>query len=236
MKILIIVPAFNESENITKVIDSLKSENKDWDIVVVNDCSHDHTGQVAQSSGKAFVLNLPYHLGIGGGVQTGFKFARKNHYDIALQFDGDCQHKACEIPKLLKPIMENEADVVIGSRFRGKHNGWKSSFSRRVGIKVFEIVNSIIIKQKITDNTSGFRSYNRRAIVFLADHYPVDYPEPEAVILLGKNGFVIKEVYTEMQERTGGKSSIFGLTSAYYMIKVLLAIFMNALRSKILKE
>ncbi len=232
MKTLIIIPAYNEAENIVKVIRSLKSVNPRWDIAVINDCSKDDTGGLAASTGKATVINLPYNLGIGGAVQTGFKIAGKYGYDIAVQFDGDGQHKAEEIPKLLAPIISREADVVIGSRFCRKNKGFKSTFSRRIGIKVFEIVNSLIIRQKITDNTSGFRAMNRKAFTFLADNYPSDYPEPEAVILLGKNGFIIKEVYAEMRERQGGRSSIFGLRNFYYMIKVLISELMAASRTK----
>ena len=232
-KILIIVPAFNEAKNILNVINSLKNENNFWDIIVINDGSSDETGYIANSSGKAFVINLIFNLGIGGAVQTGFKFAYRNGYDIAIQFDGDGQHIASEVNKLLNPIIEGSADVVIGSRFLGKNNGWKSTLSRRIGIKTFYLINSILIKQKITDNTSGFRAYNKRAIKFLSANYPTDYPEPEAVILLGRNGFVINEVFTPMKQREGGKSSIYGIKSAYYMIKVLLSVFFTFVRPKI---
>ena len=232
-KILIIVPAFNEAKNILNVINSLKNENNFWDIIVINDGSSDETGYIANSSGKAFVINLIFNLGIGGAVQTGFKFAYRNGYDIAIQFDGDGQHIASEVNKLLNPIIEGSADVVIGSRFLGKNNGWKSTLSRRIGIKTFYLINYILIKQKITDNTSGFRAYNKRAIKFLSANYPTDYPEPEAVILLGRNGFVINEVFTPMKQREGGKSSIYGIKSAYYMIKVLLSVFFTFVRPKI---
>ncbi len=211
----------------------LKNQNMDWDILVINDCSKDDTGELAENTGKAFVINLPYNLGIGGGVQTGFKFAKKYQYDIAVQFDGDGQHKANEINKLLEPLLFENADVVIGSRFLNNLKKFKSTTSRRFGIMIFDIINSILIGQRITDNTSGFRAYNKKAILFLAEYYPQDYPEPEAVILLGKNGFLIKEVAVEMQERQGGNSSIVGLNSLYYMIKVLLAIFMTSIRPKI---
>lgn len=235
MKIIAIVPSFNEEKNIVNVIKSIKNENSMIDILVVNDGSDDKTGELAESTGQAFVVNLPCNLGIGGAVQTGFKFAKKNNYDIAFQIDGDGQHIPSEINKLIGPIKKQEADVVIGSRFYQKHEGFKSSVVRRIGIKVFEIVNSLLIKQRITDNTSGFRAYNTKAIHFLADNYPTDYPEPEAIILLGRNGFRLKEVFVGMKERTGGGSSITGFKSIYYMIKVLLAIFMNALRPKLLK-
>lgn len=234
--ILIIVPAYNESQNIVNVIESLKKENSDWDIIVINDGSIDNTGELAESSGKAFVINFPHKLGIGSSVQTGFKFAKKYHYDFALQFDGDGQHKAGEINILLEIIGNNQADVAIGSRFCRKPFNFKTTFLRYIGIRIFEIVNSILIKQKVTDNTSGFRAYNQKAINFFAEYYPSDYPEPEAVILLGKNGFRIKEVYTEMQQRQGGISSISGFKTVYYMIKVLFSVFLTFTRPKINKN
>lgn len=236
MKILAIIPAFNEAANIENVIDDLTRQDLELDLLVVNDGSEDATGVVAEKSGKSSVVNLPCNLGIGGGVQTGFKFADIHEYDIAFQFDGDGQHKASEVPKILDPIIHDQADVVIGSRFLKSNSGYQSTFLRRIGIKIFESVNSVLIKQTITDNTSGLRAYNRKAIEFLARHYPLDYPEPETVILLGRNGFRMIEVPVTMQERIGGKSSISGLDSFYYMIKVLLAIFINCLRPKIIKD
>jgi len=233
MKTLVIVPAYDEALNIVQVIENLNSTNPLLDIVIINDASKDNTGELAEKTGKAFVINLPCNLGIGGAVQTGFKFARRYNYDIALQFDGDGQHKASEIHKLLEPVKEGKADVVIGSRFCGESPGFKSTFIRRIGIKLFEVLNSLLIKQRITDNTSGFRAYNKKAIVFLSQHYPNDYPEPEAVILLAKNGFHIEEVFVDMQVRQGGVSSITGLKPVYYMVKVLLAIFISNLRPKL---
>jgi len=233
MKILIVVPAYNESENIVGVIDSLRAVNPEWDIVVINDCSTDNTASLVDSTNKATVISLPCNLGIGGAVQTGFKYAKAKNYDIVVKFDGDGQHISTEINKILTPILSNESDVVIGSRFLEVHDGFKSTFLRLIGIKIFSIVNSFLIHQKITDNTSGFRAYNRRAIDFLHIHYPsFDYPEPEEVILLGKNGFRLKEIFTEMQQRLGGRSSITGLKSIYYMIKVLLAVCIVAIRGK----
>lgn len=234
MKILAIVPAYNEENSIAGVIEDIKNENAQLDIVIINDGSKDKTKEVAESTKKAFVVNLVSNLGIGGAVQTGFKFANDNNYDIAFQFDGDGQHLASEISKIIQPIKNNEADFVIGSRFTENHDGWKSSFLRRIGINFFRMLNSLIIKQKITDNTSGFRAYNKKAIKFLAFNYPQDYPEPENVIMMGKNGFKILEVFTLMQERTGGISSISITGGAYYMIKVTLAIFMTALRPKVI--
>ena len=231
--ILIIIPAYNEAENIEKVIKSLKIMNNRWDLLVVNDGSWDGTGDIAERTGCAITINLPCNLGIGGSVQTGFKYAKNHEYDIAVQFDGDGQHNADEIEKLIQSIIKDTADVVIGSRFLLPRKNYTPSFSRRIGIKVFQVVNSMLLKQKITDNTSGFRAYNRKSVEFLADHYPMDYPEPEAVILLGKNQFRLKEVAVRMNERAGGRSSITGFRSVYYMMKVLLATFITFLRPKI---
>ena len=231
-KILIIIPAYNEEESIVDVIVSLKNANTKHDIIVINDGSIDMTSKLAKETKKAIVIDLPTNIGIGGAVQTGFKYAYRHGYDIAIQFDGDGQHDAGEIDKLIEPIIKEEADFTIGSRFLGDKKGFQSTFARRVGIKVFECVNTFLIKQKVTDNTSGFRAYNKLAIKLLAHDYPTDYPEPETVIILGKKGLRIKEVSVLMHERTGGKSSINGLQPLYYMTKVLLSIFITYLRKE----
>ena len=231
--VLVIVPAFNEAENIGRVLADIKSLELNPDILVVNDGSWDGTYAAAKASRQALVVNLPNNLGIGGAVQTGFKWAARNRYSNAIQFDGDGQHIAAEIPKLLQVLETQSVGMVIGSRFTEKHSGYRSTFARRLGIRVFKMVNSLLIGQTITDNTSGFRAYNRPAIEFLARHYPIDYPEPEAVILLGKNGFAIAEVFTSMRERQAGGSSISGVKSVYYMVKVLLAILMTSLRKPV---
>lgn len=232
-KILIIVPAYNEEANIRNVILSLKAANQDYECLVINDGSKDNTQAEAESTGQAIVIQLPSNLGIGGAVQTGFKYAFYEDYDYAIQFDGDGQHLASEIPKLLAPLQRNEVDVCIGSRFVEKTQGFQSTFLRRIGIRVFEFMNHLLIHKRITDSTSGFRAYNKSAIKFLAANYPTDYPEPETIILLGKNDYRIREVSVEMVERQGGASSISGLKSAHYMIKVILAMLMTAHRQKI---
>ncbi|MCK5240883.1 glycosyltransferase family 2 protein [bacterium] len=236
MEILVIVPAYNEEKAIVGVIQDIKQHEPDADILVINDNSWDNTSDTAGNTGAATVIDLPVNLGIGGAVQTGFLYAQRKGYDVAIQFDGDGQHKAEEIKNLLVPLAKNEADVVIGSRFCEKRPGFKSSFTRRIGIKLFEIINTCLIKSKITDNTSGFRAYNQRAISFLAHNYPSDYPEPEAIILLGKNGFRFQEVFTPMRKRLSGSSSISGLKSAYYMVKVILAVLMNFIRPAVTKR
>lgn len=231
--LLVIVPAYNEAQVICQVLAELRSLDIPMDILVVNDGSTDSTATQARDSGLALVVDLAKNLGIGGAVQTGFKYAARHDYPIAIQFDGDGQHLATEIPTLLKPLNDQRAAMVVGSRFLDQGEGYRSTFARRLGIRLFQTVNSWLIGQRITDNTSGFRAYDHQAIAFLARHYPVDYPEPEAVILLGRNGFRLAEVRTRMRERQGGGSSIAGIRGGYYMIKVLLAILMTAMRKPV---
>jgi len=229
-KWLAIVPAFNEQEAVSGVIKEIKSLPDPIDVVVIDDGSTDRTSDAARKSG-AEVVKLPFNLGIGGAVQTGFKYAKKFNYDIAVQVDGDGQHIASEIQKLLDALERSGADVAIGSRFL-KDRGFKSSTARQIGIGMFKFINSLAIGQKITDNTSGFRAYNRKAVEFLAENYPSDYPEPESVIILKKNGFRLIEVPVDMRERKHGKSSISSFKAAYYMIKVFLAIFVDFFKDR----
>lgn len=231
MKICVIVPAYNEQKNIISVLQDIHGANENYVITVINDGSTDGTAHIARKEGTAKVISLPCNLGIGGAVQTGFKYARENNFDIAIQFDGDGQHIAAEIQKLLEPVLQDEADAVIGSRFLHKNQqGFRSTFMRRVGIKIFEMICRVFIGQRISDCTSGFRAYNRKAIEMLAKNYPTDFPEPESVILLKQNNFRIKEVAVEMKERVHGSSSISGLKSIYYMIKVILSMLMAKMR------
>jgi glycosyltransferase involved in cell wall biosynthesis len=233
LKTLVIIPVYNESASIGRIILAISEQFPDIDVLVVNDASTDDSADIVRKTGKAILVNLPYNLGIGGAVQTGFKYAREHGYDMALQFDGDGQHKVSEISKLMEAVEGGEADVVIGSRFTKKSRGFKPNTLRRVGIRIFQLFSYILIRQRITDHTSGFRAYNRRAFSFLADHYPTDFPEPEVVILLGRNRFIMKEVFTQMLRRQGGVSSIPLAKGPYYMMKVLLAMFMASIRSRI---
>ncbi|NCD41180.1 MAG: glycosyltransferase family 2 protein [Bacteroidia bacterium] len=236
-KTLIIIPAFNESETIDSVINALYSANSAWDIVVVNDGSTDNTSELAKSTAKAIVIDLPYNLGIGGAVQTGFKYAVREKYQYAIQVDGDGQHSVDDVAKVLKIVHSGEADVGIGSRFNSKFDkNYGVHWLRRLGIWIFKIVSLILIRQKITDHTSGFRAYNARAFHFLSNNYPIDFPEPEVIILLGRNGFTIKEVFTQMQKRQGGISSIPICKGPYYMSKVLLSMIMASLRRAQIKK
>lgn len=232
-KILIIVPAYNEAENIVEVVESLKTANPAWQILVINDYSNDLTGMLAKTVNNVKVVDLPCNLGIGGAVQTGFVYARENGYEIAVQFDGDGQHIANEIDKIIKPIFENRAGVVIGSRFLEKNNKNETSKWRKLGIKIFEMIYLLLIRQRFTDSTSGFRAYNRKSIELLAEYYPMDFPEPEAIIWLIINKIKIEEVQVQMKSRQGGISSISGIKPVYYMVKVLLSILMSILRTTI---
>lgn len=221
LKIIAIVPACNEEKNMAPVIADLRKNQPGIKIVVLNDASTDQTEKVARASGVT-VLNLAVNLGIGGAVQTGFIYARDEKYDIAFQFDGDGQHLASEIDKLLEPLIRKETDVVIGSRFLEK-GGFRSSLARQAGIRLISLVNKLLTGRKIMDSTSGFRAFNQKAIAFLAENYSQDYPEPEAVVQLLRNGFNILEVPVQMRARLSGHSSIKPIHSFYYIIKVLLS-------------
>jgi glycosyltransferase involved in cell wall biosynthesis len=223
-----IVPALNEEETVGRVIDEIRAFDPGFDVVVVDDGSIDRTAGVAADRG-AHVLRLPFNLGIGGAVQTGYRFAFEHGYDIAVQVDGDGQHDPAELPKILGPVLNGEADLCVGSRFTGQ-GAYRSSFTRRVGIKIFARVVSAVVRQKVTDTTSGFRAVNRKGIALFAADYPHDYPEVEATVMCVKHKLRLKEVPVEMRERSGGASSITAVRSVYYMTKVLLAIFVGLFR------
>ena len=227
MKILAIVPAFNEEEGLKNV--ALQFKEIDFvDILVINDCSKDHTSEIGRQLGFQ-VIDLPCNLGIGGAVQTGYKYAWEHNYDIAIQVDGDGQHNPSYIIELIRPIEEGKADMVIGSRYL-KKEGFQSSFMRRMGITYFSFLIQLLEKEKITDPTSGFRACNRKVIEQFSRLYPHDYPEPESIAYLLRNQFHIAEIPVVMNERFGGRSSITSFKSIYYMIKVSLAIFIDNLR------
>ena len=228
MKILIIVPAYNEEESLAGVIRDLREHVPSADVVVVNDGSRDSTSLVARELGVK-VLDLPFNLGIGGAVQAGYLHARRNGYDIAVQFDGDGQHRAGEIKKLIEPLATDQADLVIGSRFLVS-GGYKAPVFRKLGIGIFSFVLSRVLDITVTDSTSGFRAANRGVIEFFARTYPDDYPEVESLVLLHKVNLRMTEVAVSMSERTGGRSSITPLRSVYYMTKVLMAIFIDLMK------
>jgi len=233
-KILVIVPAYNEEGSVEKVIEEVRTHLSKADILIVNDGSTDHTSEKARACG-AVVLDLPFNLGIGGAMQAGYQYAKEKGYDIAVQVDADGQHNPKEIPKLLHALEAKKVDVAIGSRFIGD-SGYRSSTMRRVGISILSYVISMIVRQKITDPTSGFRAANRRTIQLFASEYPQDYPEPEVVVLLHQCHLKMVEVPVGMSERYSGESSITKIRSIYYMVKVLLAIFVDYFKQPPLLE
>jgi len=230
-KILAIVPALNEVDNIGSVVQNLISTSPWLDVLVIDDGSTDKTAEVARANG-AKVISLPVNLGIGGAVQTGFLYAVKNHYDVALQVDGDGQHRAEEIQKLIEPILQHEADVTIGSRFLVK-TSYQSAWPRRLGIYFLSKTIQFVVRKKYTDPTSGFRAYNQKALRVVSIHYSTDYPEPDSIVTLIKNRLRLIEISVEMDARLSGKSSITPFKSGYYMFKVSLAIILNSMMSRI---
>lgn len=220
--ILVVVPCFNEEEAIAGVVSDINrirdQYNLDLDVLAVNDCSTDDTLSVIRTLNCQY-LDLPVNLGIGGAMQAGYRYAFRKKYDIAVQMDGDGQHPADELPKVIQPIMEGRADVVIGSRFL-ERVGFQSSFSRRLGIQYFRWLNHLLIGKTIHDSTSGFRAFNQKTITIVNRYYPDEYPEPEAIVQFGLNQLRILEVPVVMRERQGGTSSITFVKSLYYMFKV----------------
>ena len=225
---LAIMPAFNEEGSIGAVIDEIRAFDPDLKIVVVDDGSGDRTSEIARSRG-VHVVTLPFNLGIGAAVQTGFRFARANNFDLAVQIDADGQHDPSELPAVLAPLLAGDADFVVGSRFTGDR-AFRSSFVRRLGIRLFALIVSAIARQRLTDTTSGFRAVNRRGIALFAADYPHDYPEVETTVMVVKHRLRVKEAPVRMRERTAGRSSITALRSFYYMFKVLLALFVDLFR------
>lgn len=230
MKVLVIIPAYNEALNIVNTVETLTKTCPWVDYVVINDCSQDNTAEICRENGFNYI-SLPINLGIGGGMQTGYRYAVSKDYDIAIQFDGDGQHNAEYIKDLVEPIEKGEADLVIGSRFINKE-GFQTSFMRRLGINMLGNTLRLCGKVKITDATSGFRATSREVMEFFSHHYAQDYPEPESIIAARVSGFRVKEVPVIMNERTAGVSSISSFKSVYYMIKVTLAIVIYRLVGK----
>jgi glycosyltransferase involved in cell wall biosynthesis len=226
-----IVPAYNEEHTIARVVEELHAYDPGLDVVVVSDGSLDGTVAAAEAAG-ARVLRLPFNLGIGGAVQTGFKFAWEHGYDLAVRCDGDGQHVPAELPKVVAPVLAGEADIAVGSRFAGGE-GYRSSPSRRVGIRLLAAVVSAIARQRVTDTTSGFQALNRRALGLFAADYPHDYPEVEGMVMTIRHQLRLVEVPVEMREREHGRSSITALRSVYYMVKVLVALFVGLFRRDI---
>lgn len=229
-KVLIVIPAYNEADNILNTVRGVVEHG--YDYIVVNDGSRDATLDVCRSNGLN-VLDLPMNLGIGGAVQAGHKYAQRFGYDIDIQLDGDGQHDPAYLDALVREVASG-ADLVIGSRFLEKTDGFQSTFMRRVGITWLSAMLKLCTGHRVSDPTSGFRACGRRAIDLFCASYPVDYPEPESIAVAIKSGLSVKEVSVEMRERQGGTSSIGGLSSVYYMLKVSLAILIASVsrRSK----
>jgi glycosyltransferase involved in cell wall biosynthesis len=217
-----IVPAFNEERNVGRVIDEIRAFDPDFEIVVVDDGSTDRTAEVAAEHG-AIVLRLPFNLGIGGAVQTGYHYALEHGFELAVQIDGDGQHDPTQLDKLLAPLLADEADVVVGSRF-AEGGKYAAGRSRRLGIRLFAALVSALCRQHLTDTTSGFRAVNRKGICLFAADYPHDYPEVEAIVMAVRQRLRLREVAVSMRVREAGHSSITPLRSAYYVIKVTLAV------------
>ncbi|HHJ6982360.1 TPA: glycosyltransferase family 2 protein, partial [Streptococcus pyogenes] len=225
---LIIIPAYNESSNIVNTIRTIESDAPDFDYIIIDDCSTDNTLAICQKQGFN-VISLPINLGIGGAVQTGYRYAQRCGYDVAVQVDGDGQHNPCYLEKMVEVLVQSSVNMVIGSRFITKE-GFQSSFARRIGIKYFTWLIALLTGKKITDATSGLRLIDRSLIERFANHYPDDYPEPETVVDVLVSHFKVKEIPVVMNERQGGVSSISLTKSVYYMIKVTLAILVVRLK------
>ncbi len=233
MKVLLIIPAYNEEASIIKVCNDIQNYNKknktNYDIVVINDGSKDKTEDILLNNNINHI-KLIQNLGIGGAVQTGYKYALANDYDIAIQFDGDGQHNIKYVENIIKPIIEGQANMVIGSRYIEKKDTFKSTRARRLGIKIISFFIKLITHKKIYDSTSGMRAINKNLIIEFANSYPVEYPEPVSTTSILKKGHKIKEVFVEMNKRETGISSIKAWKSCYYMINVILYILVIGLR------
>jgi glycosyltransferase involved in cell wall biosynthesis len=228
LRTLAIVPAYNEEHSIGAVLEEIRAAEPDLHVVVVNDASEDATAAIAARAGAA-VLNLPFNVGIGGAMQTGYQYALEHGFELAIQVDGDGQHDPREIGQVLEPILDGRADLVVGTRFV-TGGGYRGTRVRRVGIRLFAAIVSVMVGQRVSDTTSGFRAVNRKALRLFAAEYPHDYPEVESMVLLSRHGLRLLEVPVQMRVRETGNSSITALRSVYYMVKVLLALFIGLFR------
>jgi glycosyltransferase involved in cell wall biosynthesis len=233
-KVAIIIPCYNEQDAVLNLFLEIKntvySSHYIIEPIFINDCSSDDTKQILAKN-NIHHLNLPVNLGIGGAVQTGFKYALRNGFDIAVQMDGDGQHPPSELEKILTPLHHNEADIVIGSRYI-TNEGFQSSSLRRFGINYFKKLNKLLVGVTVCDSTSGYRAVNKKTLEIVANYYPDEYPEPETVILYALNNLKIKEVPVSMRERQGGQSSIRTYKTVYYMFKVTLGTIFLYIRLK----
>jgi glycosyltransferase involved in cell wall biosynthesis len=227
-----IVPAHNEEGAIGGVVREILAFDPGLEVVVVDDGSVDRTAALAAEAG-AHVVRLPFNLGIGGAVQTGFRYALEHGFELAVRLDGDGQHDPQELPRLLEPLLADEADIVVGSRFAARDGHYRAPFARGLGIRLFARIVSLLVGQRVTDTTSGFQALNRRGIALFAADYPHDYPEVEATVMVHRHRLRLKEVPVRMRERAAGASSITALRSVYYAAKVLLALFVGLFRRSV---
>lgn len=232
MKVLAIIPAYNEEKSIKEVCDNIEKVKygKDYtlDYIVINDCSKDKTEEICTKNNIP-IINLVNNLGIGGAVQTGYKYAYLHNYDIAIQFDGDNQHDANYIDDIVKPIINNECEMTVGSRYVKELSEFKSTFLRQFGIKFLSTILKTTTGKKIYDVTSGMRAINKDIIKIFINDYPIDYPEPETLVAVLIKGYKIKEVPVKMHERKTGRSSITPISSIYYMTKVSYSMIMKSI-------
>ncbi len=229
LRVLVIVPAYNEAETIGEVLRQIRSGAPDYDVAVVNDGSTDGTAEAVLAVDGCRLLNLPFNLGIGGAMQTGYKYAYRQGYDVAVQCDAEGQHPAESIPYLVQRLAEGAGDVVIGSRYVADTD-YRPSFTRRVGKSLLSRWVDYLVGGGITDTTSGFRAMNRAALAVVSRSYPEDYPEPEVLVVLHQHGLKVAEVPVQMRPRQGGATSIRPAGAVYYMVKVGLATFIDLFR------
>ena len=228
IKKLIIIPAFNEADSLCTLVREIERVSPDYDYIIINDGSSDDTVKVCEQNGLN-VITLPVNLGIGGAMQTGYLYAKQRQYDIAIQLDGDGQHDPAYLDTLIEPVISGQADFCIGSRFIDK-KGFQSTVMRRSGIMFLVFFIKLVSGMEVLDATSGFRAANKDVINAFCEYYPYDYPEPETICVLLKKGYKVKEIPVQMRERSAGVSSIRFLKSAYYMVKVTLAILISGIR------
>jgi glycosyltransferase involved in cell wall biosynthesis len=228
LRTLAIVPAYNEEESIGTVLEEIRAADPDLHVVVINDASSDGTAAVAARAGVS-VVHLPFNVGIGGAMQTGYQYARDHDFEVAVQIDSDGQHDPREIAALLEPLGRGEADMVIGTRFAGV-GGYRATPGRRMGMKLFSWVARMLVHLRLTDPTSGFRAVNRLGIELFAREYPHDFPEVESNVLAARHGLRIVEVPVRMRERAAGRSSVTTLRGTYFVIRIMLALFVSLFR------
>lgn len=228
-RVLVIIPAYNESQTIAQVVAALHEHVPEYDVLVVDDGSADETAAIVSRLDNVELVRLPYNLGIGGAMQTGYKYAARNGYDVAVQCDADGQHPVHQLRLLVERLEQGDADVVVGSRYVADSD-YAPSFFRRLGKSLLSRLVDLVMGEGITDTTSGFRAANRRALTLFARNYPDDYPEAEALVIMHKSGLRPVEIPVDMNERQGGATSIRPPHAAYYMVKVGLAIFVDVFR------